>query len=92
MQDYGGKRDCTKYQIFFASSPSVNERIYIICYHCNEPIVKEHDERYVVVAGAGQRPLYFHDDDCYEGFLNGMTLFFNHILTPVLNEQEPEIV
>lgn len=88
MHEYGGKRDCTKYQIFFAPSPTLDENIFIICYHCNEPIVAEQDRRYVVVAGACQRPLYFHDDDCYEGFLHGMIIFYEEIL----NKKEPDLV
>ena len=91
MHSFGGERDCTKYQIFFATPPSVEDTVSISCYHCSEPVVKENDGRYVIVAAAYQRPLYFHDNDCYEGFLHGMVVFYKEILNPIMTMDEAEV-
>ena len=80
MHQYGGDRDYTKYQIYFASSPSLEDNILIICHYCNAPIVREKDERYVIVAPACQRPIYLHDDDCYEGMVYGMVVFYKEFI------------
>ena len=80
MHQYGGERDCTKFQIYFAPSPSLEDNILIICHHCNDPIVREVDKRYVIVAPAYQRPIYLHDDDCYEGFTYGIVTFYKEFI------------
>jgi len=80
VHQYGGERDCTKYQIYFASSPSIEDNILVICHHCNDSIFREKDERYIIVAPAYQRPIYFHEDDCYEGFVYGMAIFYKEVI------------
>jgi hypothetical protein len=91
LHSFGGERDCTKYQIYFASPPSCEEGLFLTCYHCNEPIVMELDKRYVIVAAAFQRPLYFHDNSCYEEFLHGMVLFYKEILCPMIVMDEAAV-
>lgn len=88
MHEYGGDRDYTKFQIGFQKSPSVHDPVCIYCYHCSDPIVKENDPRYVMVAGAHQRPIYLHDKDCYEEFLHGLVVFYKEILCPQLAAEE----
>jgi len=76
----GGERDCTKYQIYYATPPSIGDEIMLLCYHCNDFIVREDDEQYVIVAAAYQRPIYFHVATCYGDFLNGMIIFYNEVI------------
>lgn len=83
MAPLGDRRDCTKFQILIATSPTADEDIFIFCYHCNCPIIREDGTHYVMVAGAYQRPIYFHDDDCYEQFTSVMNLFYQEILVPI---------
>ena len=80
MYNYGGERDYNKFQIYFATPPSVESDLTVICYHCNTSIFREEDEKYIIVAAALQRPLYLHILSCYEGLLQGMVLFFNEVI------------
>jgi hypothetical protein len=82
LETFGGGRDCTKFQIYFSTPPSVEEGIFISCYHCSNPITREVDNKYVVVAGAFQRPIYFHEEDCYDQFLDGMIIFYHKVVLP----------
>ena len=80
MYNYGGVRDCNKYQIYFADSPSIDSDVSVICYHCNTYIFSEEVDKYIIVAAALQRPLYFHPENCYFQFLQGMILFYNEVM------------
>lgn len=80
MYYYGGTRDCNKFQIYFADSPSIESDISVICYHCNTAIFSEEVKEYVIVAAALQRPLYFHSESCYLDFVQGMILFYNEVI------------
>jgi hypothetical protein len=88
---YGGDRDCNKFQIYFVEPPSIESDVVVICYHCNTSIIKEEDQRYIIVAAALQRPLYFHEPNCYAEFLEGLILFYNEVIVNEPNSgQEPE--
>ena len=80
MYNYGGDRDYNKYQIYFAVPPSIESDLTVVCYHCSTSIIREENEKYIIVAAALQRPLYFHLAGCYEDFLHGMVVFYKEVL------------